>query len=135
VTEKSEAIALARRCLSSRLTGWWTRKNNRKKWRAEDEKRRKGLLTLKTMSKNIHAFTHESVGASLVYHNHVNWRPFCKKLDKNSFDSMDPCIQNGSHDPAAIVVNVLIKRRKGWGGSSVSFEKMPLIPNFLAETN
>jgi hypothetical protein len=48
VTEKSEAIACARRCRSSRLTRWWTKKNNRKKWRAEEEERHKGLLTKKT---------------------------------------------------------------------------------------
>jgi hypothetical protein len=44
-TEKSEAIACARRCRSSRLTRWWTKKNNRKKWRAEEEERHKGSLT------------------------------------------------------------------------------------------
>jgi hypothetical protein len=46
-TEKSEAIACARRCRSSWLTGRWTKKNNRKKWRAEEEERHKGLLTQK----------------------------------------------------------------------------------------
>jgi hypothetical protein len=38
-TEKSEAIACARRCRSSRLTRWWTKKNNRKKWKAEEEEK------------------------------------------------------------------------------------------------
>jgi hypothetical protein len=37
-TVKSEAIACARRCRSSLLTGWW------KKWRAEGEERHKGSL-------------------------------------------------------------------------------------------
>jgi hypothetical protein len=46
-TEKSEAIACARRCRSSRLTRWWTKKNNRKKWRAEEEERHEGPLTQK----------------------------------------------------------------------------------------
>jgi hypothetical protein len=46
-TEKSEAIACARRCWSFRLTRWWTKKNNRKKWRTEEEERHKGLLTQK----------------------------------------------------------------------------------------
>jgi hypothetical protein len=40
-TVKSEAIACARRCRSSQLTGW-TRKNNQKKWRAVEEERHKG---------------------------------------------------------------------------------------------
>jgi hypothetical protein len=40
-TEKSEAIACARRCRSSRLTRRWTEKNNRKKWRAKEEERHK----------------------------------------------------------------------------------------------
>jgi hypothetical protein len=38
-TEKSEAIACASRCLSSWLTGRWTKKNNQKKWKAEEEER------------------------------------------------------------------------------------------------
>jgi hypothetical protein len=46
-SEKSEVIASARRCLSSRLTRWWTKKNNWKKWRAEEEERHKGSLTQK----------------------------------------------------------------------------------------
>jgi hypothetical protein len=41
-TVNSEAIACARRCRSSQLTGWWTRKNNQKKWRAVEEERHKG---------------------------------------------------------------------------------------------
>jgi hypothetical protein len=45
--EKSEAIACARRCRSSQLTRWWTKKNNWKKWRAEEKDRHKGLLTKK----------------------------------------------------------------------------------------
>jgi hypothetical protein len=44
-TEKSEAIACARRCRSSWLTRWWTKKNNWKKWRAEEEESHKGSLT------------------------------------------------------------------------------------------
>jgi hypothetical protein len=47
VNEKSEAIACARRCQSSQLTGQWTKKNNQKKWRAKEEERHKGLLTPK----------------------------------------------------------------------------------------
>jgi hypothetical protein len=43
-----EAIACARRCRSSRLTGWWTQKIIiRKKWKSEEEERHNGLLTLK----------------------------------------------------------------------------------------
>jgi hypothetical protein len=38
-TEKSEAIACARRCWSSRLTRWWTQKDqSEQKWRAEEER-------------------------------------------------------------------------------------------------
>jgi hypothetical protein len=45
VTVKSDAIACARICRPSRLTGWWTRKKNiREKWRAMGEERHKGLL-------------------------------------------------------------------------------------------
>jgi hypothetical protein len=50
VTVKSEAIACARRCWSSRLTGWWTRKEKQKKWRAQKEERHKGLLTPKKVT-------------------------------------------------------------------------------------
>jgi hypothetical protein len=50
-TEKSEAIACARRCRSSRLTGWWFQKNNWIKWRAEEEERHKGPLNQKTLKK------------------------------------------------------------------------------------
>jgi hypothetical protein len=39
-TEKSEAIACARRCRSSRLTGRWAKKNNQKK--EEEEERHNG---------------------------------------------------------------------------------------------
>jgi hypothetical protein len=46
-TEKSEAIACARSCRSSLLTGGGPKRNNRKKWRAEEEERHKGLLTKK----------------------------------------------------------------------------------------
>jgi hypothetical protein len=46
-TDKSEAIVCARRCRSSRLTRWWTEKNNREKWRAEEGERHKGSLTPK----------------------------------------------------------------------------------------
>jgi hypothetical protein len=47
-TEKSEAIACARRCRSSRLTRWWTQKRLIGiKWRAEEEERHKGSLTHK----------------------------------------------------------------------------------------
>jgi hypothetical protein len=31
------------------LTGWWTRKNNWKKWRAEEEERHKGSLAPKKL--------------------------------------------------------------------------------------
>jgi hypothetical protein len=48
-TEKSEAIACARRCRSSRLTGRWTQKNYQKKGRAEQEERHKGLATPKKL--------------------------------------------------------------------------------------
>jgi hypothetical protein len=42
-TEKSEAIACARRWRSSRLARWWTQKRiSRKKWRAKEEERHKG---------------------------------------------------------------------------------------------
>jgi hypothetical protein len=41
-TEKSEAIACAKRCRSSRLARWWTRK-----WRAKEVERHKGSLTPK----------------------------------------------------------------------------------------
>jgi hypothetical protein len=44
-TEKSEAIACVRRWRSSRLTRWWTKKNNQIKWRAKEEERHKGSLT------------------------------------------------------------------------------------------
>jgi hypothetical protein len=55
-TVKSEAIACARRCRSSQLTGWCTRKkNNQKKWRAEEE-RHEGSQTKKNTKKTI---THE----------------------------------------------------------------------------
>jgi hypothetical protein len=46
-TVKSEAIACARRCRSSRLTGWW-KKNNQKKWRAEEERHTVSLTTKNT---------------------------------------------------------------------------------------
>jgi hypothetical protein len=49
--KKSEAIACARRCRSSQLTRRWTEKNNRKKWRAKEEERHKGLLTQKNKKK------------------------------------------------------------------------------------
>jgi hypothetical protein len=52
-TEKSEAIACARRCRSSWLTRWWTPKNNQKKWRAEEEERHKGSLTQKNQKKGV----------------------------------------------------------------------------------
>jgi hypothetical protein len=44
-TEKSQAIACARRCRSSRLTGWLTWKEFSKKWMAKEEERHKGLQT------------------------------------------------------------------------------------------
>jgi hypothetical protein len=47
LTEKSEAIACARRCRSSWMAGWWLKKNNQKKWRAEEEERHKRSLTQK----------------------------------------------------------------------------------------
>jgi hypothetical protein len=47
VTEKSEAIACARSWRSSRLKGGGHEKNNRKKWRAEEEERHKWSLTIK----------------------------------------------------------------------------------------
>jgi hypothetical protein len=31
------------------LTRWWTKKNNRKKWRAEEEERHKGSLAQKKL--------------------------------------------------------------------------------------
>jgi hypothetical protein len=49
--EKSEAIACARRCRSSRLTRWWIKKINQKKWRAEEEGRHKGSLTKRKRKK------------------------------------------------------------------------------------
>jgi hypothetical protein len=52
VTEKSEAIACARRCQSSQLPGGGSIKNIRKKWRAKEEERRKGSLTQKKPSGN-----------------------------------------------------------------------------------
>jgi hypothetical protein len=45
VTEKSEAVACARRCRSSQLTGWWTPKEESEKYRAEVEERHKGSPT------------------------------------------------------------------------------------------
>jgi hypothetical protein len=52
-TEKSEAIACARRCRSSRLTRWWTQKEYSEKWRAEEEEERhKGSLTPPPPKKN-----------------------------------------------------------------------------------
>jgi hypothetical protein len=57
-TEKSEAIACARRCRSSRLTRRWTKKNNWKKWRAKEEERHKGLLTPPKIQKNWIHLTH-----------------------------------------------------------------------------
>jgi hypothetical protein len=39
---KSEAIACARSCRSSRLKGGGHKKNNQKKWRAKEEERHKG---------------------------------------------------------------------------------------------
>jgi hypothetical protein len=47
VTEKSEAIACARSCRSSRLTRWWTQKVLSEKRRAKEEERHKGLLIKK----------------------------------------------------------------------------------------
>jgi hypothetical protein len=44
VTVNSEAITCARRCRSSQLTGGGQEKNNKNKWRAEEEERHKGLL-------------------------------------------------------------------------------------------
>jgi hypothetical protein len=44
-----EAIACARRCRSSRLTGWWTRKEQSEKWRAEEEEKHEGSLTPKNV--------------------------------------------------------------------------------------
>jgi hypothetical protein len=41
-TEKSEAIACARRCGSSRLARWWTQKRITGKRRPEEEERYKG---------------------------------------------------------------------------------------------
>jgi hypothetical protein len=52
-TEKSEAIACARRCRSSRLTRWWTQKESSEKWRAEEEDRHKGSLTKKAKKSRI----------------------------------------------------------------------------------
>jgi hypothetical protein len=51
VTEKSEAIACARRCRSSQLTGWWNQKGIIGKRRAEEEESHKGLLTQKRKEK------------------------------------------------------------------------------------
>jgi hypothetical protein len=48
VTEKSEAIASARRCRSSRLIGWWTQKEYSKK-KAKEEERQEGSLSQKTI--------------------------------------------------------------------------------------
>jgi hypothetical protein len=46
--EKSKAMACARRCRSSQLKRWWTQKRIiGKKWRAKEEERHKGSLTLK----------------------------------------------------------------------------------------
>jgi hypothetical protein len=45
--EKSEAIACARSCRSSRLMGSGHEKNNRKKWRAKEEQRQKRRVFLK----------------------------------------------------------------------------------------
>jgi hypothetical protein len=47
---KLEAIASARRCWSSRLTGWWTSKEYSEKWKAEEE-RHKGAPDQKRGSK------------------------------------------------------------------------------------
>jgi hypothetical protein len=47
-------IACARRCRSSRLTRWWTKKNNRKKWKAEEEERHRGRWTKKKVLKEYH---------------------------------------------------------------------------------
>jgi hypothetical protein len=41
-TEKSEAIACAKRCQSSQLKGGGHKKIYQKKWRAKEEKRHKG---------------------------------------------------------------------------------------------
>jgi hypothetical protein len=48
-TVKSEAIACARRCWSSWLTGWWTRQELSEKWRAYEEERHKMSLTHNSM--------------------------------------------------------------------------------------
>jgi hypothetical protein len=53
VTEKSEAIACARSWRSSRLKGGGHEKNNRKKWRAEEEERHKWSLTPTKMEPNL----------------------------------------------------------------------------------
>jgi hypothetical protein len=58
-TEKSETIACARRCRYSRSTRWWTKKNNWKKWRAEEEERHKGSLT--PISANIKYNAHKKL--------------------------------------------------------------------------
>jgi hypothetical protein len=47
VTEKSEAIACARRCRSSRYQGGGSKRKKMKKWRAEEEERHMGSLTQK----------------------------------------------------------------------------------------
>jgi hypothetical protein len=47
VTEKSEAIACARRSWSSRLKCGESKKKNRKSWRDEEEVRHKGSLAQK----------------------------------------------------------------------------------------
>jgi hypothetical protein len=62
-------IACARRSRSSRLTRWWTEKNNWKKWKAEEEERHKGSLTKKnTVSKiKLELFTNMPVSAYNIH--------------------------------------------------------------------
>jgi hypothetical protein len=50
--EMPEAVACARRCRSSRLTGWGQEKNNCKKWWVKEEERQKGSLTEKNKKNN-----------------------------------------------------------------------------------
>jgi hypothetical protein len=81
VNENSEAIVCARRCRPSWLIGWWIQKNNRKKWRAKEEKRHKGSLTLKKVSLN-----------------YSNWQLQCIN---NTQDSNIVLVTNTSHTGAA----------------------------------
>jgi hypothetical protein len=57
-TEKSEAIACARRCRPSRLTRWWTKKNNWKKMEGRGGGKAQGVADTPPPKKVVLNFDH-----------------------------------------------------------------------------